>query len=356
MLIFEPGHNEIIWYAMNTDGSLAQGSLSGGGELTSCLRQMPEFQAAETLIYLWPHGGADFTAPVYALDAELTEKLENCLALDREGNSLALRTIRAAQALRPSARHYLLVDTAYFAALPEVANAYPLPSGLRGRDVRRWGGDGLCHQWAAEHARLKLGGPHRLVSLHLSDTPNVAAILDGCAVDTSLGFRQSESIPGLENVGDLDPSIVLDLGAAGWLPEASQHLLLRQSGFKALAGADVRMPDLLESQAPELSLAKEALWRTTLKTLGAAMAALGGVDALAITCDDLDAAKDWTRALVGDLAFAGFQLRPEWSIYDGAVWLTGPDSPAQAVAWAYPRGAALAGWLRDYFTESGLEN
>jgi acetate kinase len=164
---------------------------------------------------------------------------------------------------------------------------------MRSQGIRRYGGDGICHAWAWRKAQELSGRTvQRLVSIHLDDQPNVAAILNGQAVETSQGFSRLEGLPSAVGSGDIDPSIALLLRDEGLSNAEIQNLFEQRSGWNALAGEPLTITELLGSTgsspaSPRRKLARQVFETRMVETLGAATAALGGVDMLLFSCTEV---------------------------------------------------------------------
>jgi acetate kinase len=95
------------------------------------------------------------------------------------------------------------------------------------------------------------------------------------------GATPLEGLPGLTTCGEIDPALVLTLGdRLGWGPEQVDRLLSRESGLLGLAGRPVTLDEVFFQDQPDLRLAREVMTYRILLACGAAVAALGGLDAL----------------------------------------------------------------------------
>ena len=110
--------------------------------------------------------------------------------------------------------------------------------------------------------------------------------------------------------GDLDPSILVFLGRAGWSPEDLDAMLNRQSGLKGLAGNN-DMRSVVESAEAGNARAATALAVASYrlaKYIGGYHVAVGGAKALVFTAGIGENSHQF-RALVADrLGALGVQL------------------------------------------------
>lgn len=195
----------------------------------------------------------------------------------------ALRWIRAARAASgPDVPQLAVFDTAFTAGLSDVAATYALPHELCARHgLRRRGFHGIAHaaQWR-RFARDR-DGRGRLVSVHLGGGCSITSVADGRAVDTTMGFTPLEGLVMATRSGDVDPGLLVYLQRHADLDvDALDDLLNRRSGLLGLSGLSGRMDELLASDEPRARLAVDVFCWHARKAIGAALATLGGADAI----------------------------------------------------------------------------
>ncbi len=231
------------------------------------------------------HGGAHLTAPC-RIDAEVEAEIGRLAPLAPLHNPRALEWIRASRALAGAeATQVAVFDTAFYAALPEVAATYALPRALCARHgIRRYGFHGIAHQaiwrrWRELRPDLREGG--RVISLQLGAGCSITAIRDGQTVDTSMGFSPLEGLVMATRSGDVDPGLLLFLqGAEGLTPERMERLLNEEAGLLGLSGVSGDMRRLLDADEAGTRLAVDVYCYRARKYIGAYLAALGGADAI----------------------------------------------------------------------------
>jgi acetate kinase len=144
--------------------------------------------------------------------------------------------------------------------MPLKTSAFALPFAYLEKGVRRFGGDGLFHQWAWEAADQRIDRLQRLVSVHLGDAPNMAAILNGHSLESSLGFSPLDGIPSQTGCGEIDPGIVLLLAEQGMSPDKVERILAQDSGLCALLGRKAHWDEAAAGAAPQFYLAHQLLF------------------------------------------------------------------------------------------------
>ncbi len=329
LLVFNSGSSSLKFQLFDTSDqhqlqSLVRGKVSAFGEQASCVWKMGDAdrniqqaihnhqQAAEWIMlrlheldlarfitavgHRIVHGGDEFSAPVQLTDGVInTLELLNPLAPLH--NPLALQVIRACQDFFASQSFFdgalpqiAVFDTAFFYHLPDHARYYAVPTQwVRDYGVKRYGFHGIAHRALYErsheitdaHGKPSLK-PRRLITLQLGQGCSIAAIQDGVAVETSMGFTPLEGLIMGTRCGDIDAGVLLYLMnkmSSDMLTEG----LYQQSGLLGLSGVSANMSELLTLEAqnhPGAIYAITAFCHRIRKYIGAYLAVLGGADAV----------------------------------------------------------------------------
>ena len=177
-------------------------------------------------------------------------------------------------------------DTAFHRNMPRVARQLPIPRKYFDRGVQRYGFHGLSYTFLMAELE-RLGDPAarrgRVILAHLGSGASMAAVLEGCSIDTSMSFTPTAGLVMGTRSGDLDPGLMSYLLRSESLSaQQFQTMVNHESGLLGIAetGADVR--DLLERERDDVR-AREALalfCYQAKKWIGSFSAALGGLDTL----------------------------------------------------------------------------
>jgi acetate kinase len=232
------------------------------------------------------HGGDSYAAPVI-VDGSVIAAIRSASHLAPLHNPPALAVMQAVRARGPGAGVIAVFDTAFFRELPAPVRTYAIPERWRrAHGIRRFGFHGIAHQSLHRHFRSLSGNryaPERLITLHLGQGCSMAAIRDGSAVDTSMGFTPLEGLIMGTRPGDLDAGILLHLLRSGCAPAELERALHEESGLLGLSGCSDDVRELLVQEAagnPDAGLALAAFHHRIRRYLGAFAAVLGGVDGL----------------------------------------------------------------------------
>ncbi len=270
-------------------------------------------QALDAVGHRVVHGGERFAESVL-VDSEITRAIERLNPLAPLHNPAAVLGLRAIAQKWPDLPQVAVFDTAFHRTLPEHAWRYAVPDELyTNHGVRRYGFHGTSHEYVSHRAAALLDVPVEefdAVIAHLGNGASVTAIRAGQSVDTSMGFTPLEGLVMGTRSGDLDPSILVFLGRAGWTPEDLDTMLNRQSGLKGLAGNnDMRsVVEAAEAGDDKAAMALAVASYRLAKYIGGYHVAVGGAKALVFTAGIGENSHQF-RALVADrLGALGVEL------------------------------------------------
>lgn len=305
----------------------------------------------EGMAHVLPHGGDVVDVPVQLVDERLLRDMGASHGfLPDEARRLIARTSRMLE-LFPGVPHVVLCDTAFFRGLPVEASLYAVPFQLSARGIRRYGRDGLIHEWvwrqvaglrqapgrlqasgclpALEHPRAPVS---RMISLRLGNHTNLAAIRDGRPVDTSVGFTALEGLPSDTASGDVDPNLLFHLSSRGFRLEEIIDTLSRRSGFSGYCGRRTGFADLTKASDAAACSARAIFLHAVMKYVGASLATLGGIDVLALSAENGWDALPMAMEVCGRLGFLGVRVNaPGARDGDEPAILSSPDSSIPVV-------------------------
>ncbi|WP_447978244.1 acetate/propionate family kinase [Candidatus Nitrospira bockiana] len=235
------------------------------------------------------HGGTRFSEPV-RVDEGVIAELDQLTPLAPLHNPPSLATIRAARRGLPAGVPMVAVfDTAFHAGMPPTGSLYALPQDvMRRHAIRRYGFHGIAHASMARRCAAVLGRPLerlRLITLQLGNGCSATAIRGGRSVDTSMGMTPLEGLVMGTRSGDVDPAVVPYLARCEAVEAGVvEQWLNERSGLLGLSGLSNDVRVLLDAESrgqPNAKLALELFCYRVRKYLGAYLAVLGGVEAVA---------------------------------------------------------------------------
>ena len=236
------------------------------------------------------HGGEKFAQSV-VLNEEVLAKVEECNELAPLHNPANLIGIRVCQELMPGVPMVGVFDTAFHQTMPQKAYLYGLPYEYYEKyKVRRYGFHGTSHSFVskrlAEFLNLDYNNS-RLIVAHLGNGASISAVLDGKCVDTSMGLTPLEGLVMGTRSGDIDPAIMEFIAKKENLDiDGIMDVLNKKSGVEGLSGVSCDFRDLeaayLEVNPRAIAACEVFAYRVS-KYIGAYVAAMNGVDAIAFT-------------------------------------------------------------------------
>jgi len=262
------------------------------------------------------HGGDSFYEPALLTDKTLVA-LDALSPLAPLHNPPALTVIRACREQLPDIPMAGVFDTAFFHALPDYVRAYALPAEWTEQlqPIRRYGFHGLAHRYMAERFAIihtANDTPSRVITLQLGHGCSVAAIRNGRAIETSMGFTPLEGLIMATRPGDVDVGVLLHLlehgsVTAGELMDGLNH----RAGLLGLSSVSADMQELLALEIQGHAgahLAVEAFCHRARKYIGAYLAVLGGADAIVFGGGIGEHAPDIRARICDGMDWCGLQL------------------------------------------------
>jgi acetate kinase len=194
-------------------------------------------------------------------------------------NPPIIQAIEACRDQFKGIKQYGVFDTSFYADMPEVAKTYGIPYEYFEQGIKRYGFHGTSHRFVSRD----LDG--RVVSCHLGNGASVTAILDGRAMDTTMGFTPLEGLLMGTRCGDIDAAIVEYLVKTKKMTlDEVFNVLQKQSGLLGVSGGISN--DCWDIEQSDTEGAKRALnlfsYKVT-KYVGAYSAVLNGIDHLVFT-------------------------------------------------------------------------
>jgi acetate kinase len=257
-------------------------------EKTGAIASLAEVNAVGHRIV---HGGEKFASSAVITD-EMMAAVAECNDLAPLHNPANLIGINACKELMPDVPMVGVFDTAFHQTMPAKAYLYGLPYEYYEKyKVRRYGFHGTSHSFVSKHAAEFLGmdiNNSKIIVCHLGNGASISAVKDGKCVDTSMGLTPLEGLVMGTRSGDIDPAIMEFLAKKENLDIAGvMNVLNKKSGVFGLSkelSSDFR--DLESAMNDGNEFAKNAIdvfaYRVA-KYVGAYVAALNGVDAIAFT-------------------------------------------------------------------------
>lgn len=279
-----------------------------------------------TVAYMLWHGGSAFAAPVSMVGSMTLEALSKTIEYLPEENGRLLDVVETLLDYYPKFNHVIVCDTAFFAGMPAVSAEYAVPQILADAGIRRYGGYGLLHEWVATRLIGTRDETPKLASVHLGDEPNVATIVDGVAVDSSIGFTPAEGIPSATRCGDIDPTLVFELLSKGFTLAEINQILTQKSGFAGVVGYPCRFVDVMRDSGQGATKMRDILRHRLLLRIGGAAAQMGGLTDLVFAAHKMEPCRSFIADLCRSLRHIGVEI-DDYQVHTGEAIISSEDSP-----------------------------
>jgi len=259
------------------------------------------------------HGGTEFSEPV-VVDDKVLDGIRGLIPLAPLHNPANVTGIEAARRLF-DVPQVAVFDTAFFSTLPPEAYTYAIDRDIAKQyKIRRYGFHGTSHQYVSAKVAEILGrNDLKIVVLHLGNGASASAVVNGKAVDTSMGLTPLEGLVMGTRSGDIDPAVVFHLEReAGMSTDQIDNLLNKKSGMLGLTGkSDMRdVESAADSGDEEAKNAQLVYVHRLAKYVGGYAAIMDGIDVLVFTAGVGENDSVIRKFLVDRLGFLGFHIDP----------------------------------------------
>ena len=285
-------------------------------EKTGVIKSLKEIDAVGHRVV---HGGEKFACSA-KVDDEMIKALEECSGLAPLHNPANLIGIRVCQELMPGVPMVGCFDTAFHQTMPKKAYLYPIPIEYYEKyGIRKYGFHGTSHSFVSKETAKFLGmdlDHSKIIVCHLGNGASVSAVVNGKCVDTSMGLTPLAGLCMGTRSGDVDPSVVeflgkkLNMDASGVL-----QILNKKSGVYGLSrglSSDFRdLASAAEEGNQDAKVALEVFAYRVVTTIGAYIAAMNGVDAIAFTAGIGENDKEIRKEIMSNFTYMGIQIDDE---------------------------------------------
>lgn len=264
------------------------------------------------------HGGEKFSKSTI-IDEKVIKAAEECNELAPLHNPANLIGIRACEKLMKGVPMVAIFDTAFHQTMPPKAYLYGIPIKYYNKyKIRRYGFHGTSHSYVSKRTLAFTGIPvehSKLVICHLGNGASISAVLNGKSVDTSMGLTP---LPGLimgTRSGDIDPSIMEFIHKKeNKSIEEIMDILNNESGLLGISGLSSDFRDIdreIEQGNQNAKIAFDAFVYRIVKYIGAYVAAMKGVDAIAFTGGIGENDSSVRKAVCDYLVYLGIEIDDE---------------------------------------------
>ena len=270
------------------------------------------------------HGGPLYSEP-QRITSALVEELHRLSPFDPQHLPEEILLTEAFHHRFPDLPQVACFDTAFHHDMPRVAQLLPIPRHYAEQGVRRYGFHGLSYAFLMrELARLygAAAANGRCILAHLGNGASLAAVHNGKAVDTSMGFTPAAGVPMSTRSGDLDPGLVWYLARTEKMNAKQFNKMVNfQSGLLGVSETGSDMRDLLDRATQDVR-AEEAValfCYQIKKWIGGFTAALSGLDTLVFAGGIGENAPAVRARICAGLEYLGIEIDEECNVTNASV-------------------------------------
>ena len=264
------------------------------------------------------HGGEYFSSPVIITD-EVIKKVDECAELAPLHNKAAVLGMKACQSVMPGKPMVVVFDTAFHQTIPKERYIYPIPyEYYKKYGIRKYGFHGTSHQYVANRVCQMLGkdiNNSKIINCHLGQGASICAIQNGKSVETSMGLTPLAGVIMGTRSGDIDPSIIEVIAKQDGLSiDQVINMLNKESGVAGLSEVSSDFRDItqaIEDGNAKAKSAFDAYIRQVVRFVGAYIAVMNGVDAIAFTAGVGENNKFVRAAVMEHLGYMGVKINHE---------------------------------------------
>ena len=264
------------------------------------------------------HAGIVYSESV-VVNEDVKRVIRECFDLGPLHNPANLMGIEACEEAMPGKPNVAVWDTGFGMSMPEKAYMYAIPHEYYEKySIRRYGFHGTSHMFVSGEA-IKFGNldpeKAKVIVCHLGNGASVSASIGGKCVDTSMGLTPLEGLIMGTRSGDVDPAVVQYIcNKENKTVDEVLNILNKKSGVLGISGvsSDFRDVTKAENEGNERAkAANEAFIYRVIKYIGAYVAAMNGVDAIAFTAGVGENDVNAREKILSGLTYLGIEVDHE---------------------------------------------
>lgn len=278
-------------------------------------------------------GGQAFKSAV-KVTPEVLKKIKELSNFAPLHNPMEAEGIETMAKTLPNVVQYAVFDSKFFTDLPEKNAIYSLPYELTQKyQIRRYGEHGISHTYLTKRAAELLNKPKNeldLVTMHLGSGASLAAVKNGKAFDTSMGFTPLTGVTMGTRAGDVDPALVPYLMQELKVDDPNEIMMMlnQKSGLLGISGIspDMREIKAKEQNDPRAKLAVDVFINRIVKYAGSFLTELNGADALVFAGGIGEHNDDLRQEIINELAIFNVKLDKDLNKAGQEGLISSPDS------------------------------
>ena len=284
------------------------------------------------------HGGEAFEESAIITD-EMIKAVEACNDLAPLHNPANIIGINACKDLMPDVPQVGVFDTAFHQTMPKEAFIYGIPYEYYTKyKIRKYGFHGTSHAYVSQRTAEILGLDYskaKIIVCHLGNGASICAVDGGKSVETSMGLTPLMGLIMGTRSGEIDPGVMEFIAKKENLDlEGIMNILNKRSGVLGLSGLSSDFRDIdtaIEDGNEQAKIAKDAFVHRVVNYVGAYIAVMNGVDAIAFTAGVGENDPDMRRDVMAHFTYMGAKIDEELNKCRGVERVISTDDSAVKV-------------------------
>lgn len=208
-------------------------------------------------------------------------------------------------------------DSAFHWEKPDTMKYYSFDMKLADEfEIKRYGYHGLSYAFISRYMKEHDILPEKLIVMHLGSGSSVSAILNGKAMDNSMGYTPLEGVAMSTRVGTIDVAAALAIKKALKMKTDEEFLLYlnKQCGLLGLSGVSDDMREVIQKRDEgdlRASLAHSIFVYRIQSYIGQMAAVLAGADAIVFAGTIGERSDEIRHFVTQKLGYLGFRLDAE---------------------------------------------
>ena len=205
-------------------------------------------------------------------------------------------------------------DSAFHWEKPDTYKYYSFDTELADKcEIKRYGYHGLSYAYISRYMKEQDILPEKLVVMHLGSGSSVSAILNGKAMDNSMGYTPLEGLAMSTRVGTIDAAAALGLKKELGIKSDEEFLLYlnKKCGLLGLSGSSDDLREIIQKRDEgdlRAALAHSIYVYRIQSYVGQMAATLGGIDALVFAGTIGERSDEIRRFVTQKMGYLGFKL------------------------------------------------
>lgn len=256
----------------------------------------------------------DYFTEDHVVDAEYMKKLAEAEKRNPVHVPTTANEIKGVRENFPGVKIISVSDSAFHWDKPDTAKYYSFDLDIANEnEIKRYGYHGLSYAFISRYMKEQGILPEKLIVMHLGSGSSVSAILNGLAMDNSMGYTPAEGLAMSTRIGTIDAAAALALKKALKITSDEEFLLYlnKKCGLLGISGGYDDMRDIIQRRDEgdsKATLAHSIFVYRIQAYVGQMAAMLDGADAIVFAGTIGERSEEIRRFISNKLGYLGFKL------------------------------------------------